>query len=150
MTKNTNEPARGAQAAKTFRIVMSERCFRFKPDALFNHAPPLPGIYEFITFDENKQGKTLYVGLALDKSVQDALAEHLSDDRAPGAPDLFGKYPNAVYFDYVVHSDAETPEDLKDIAGELIRKNRPEFNDLQNIPASGRYRQVEIKEVEIL
>ena len=32
---------------RKFRIAMSDRCFRFKPDALPSHAPHKPGVYEF-------------------------------------------------------------------------------------------------------
>ena len=39
---------------RKFRIAMSERCFRFKPDALPSHAPHKPGVYEFVTFDAQK------------------------------------------------------------------------------------------------
>jgi len=49
---------------RTFKVKMSERCFRFKPDALPSHAPPKPGVYEFVTFGADGAAKVLYVGLA--------------------------------------------------------------------------------------
>ena len=37
---------------RKFRVMMSERCFRFKPDALPSHAPQKPGVYEFVKNDD--------------------------------------------------------------------------------------------------
>jgi len=128
---------------------MSERCFRFKPEGLEAHAPPRPGVYEFVAFDEKGEGMVVFVGIA-EASVLEALTEHLQGRREPTAQALFARYPNAVYFDYVKGSDGKTPEDLKDIAGALILKNRPELNDLACVPTSGRYSHVDLQEVEIV
>ena len=132
-------------ANRTFKIVMSERCFRFKPDALVNHAPPKPGVYEFVTFDAARNARVLFVGLALDKNVHDCLAEHLSDKRAPTAKDLFGVSPD-IYFDYVADADIESLDDLKDIAGALTAKHKPQFNS-GAAPSSGKYAAVALEEV---
>src|SRR3954471_1643751 len=138
MTPHEYHAAAGAPKSRTFRIAMSERCFRFKPEALTNHAPPRPGVYEFVTFNEKGEGKTVFVGIA-ETSIQAALDEHLTDKRLPHAKTIFAKYPNAVYFDYVAGSDGKEPADLKDIAGILIQRAKPEFNDLNAIPSSGRF-----------
>lgn len=133
-------------AARTFKVTMSERCFRFKPDALPSHAPPKPGVYEFVTFDEQRNGIVLYVGLALEKNVFDCLSEHLSDKREPTAAQLFGAHKD-VYFDYVADADIDSLDDLKDIAGALIAKNRPRFNS-GSVPSSGKYSSVSVEEAE--
>ena len=54
---------------KTYHISNSEKCFRFKPDAFCNHAPPNKGIYELVTFDEQQNPVVLFVGAALDKRI---------------------------------------------------------------------------------
>lgn len=130
---------------KTFRIVMSERCFRFKPDALPSHAPHRPGVYEFVTFDANKQPEVLYVGAALDRSVYDSLAAHMTGSAEPTAAELFG-YAKDVYFDYVADADITGLEDLKDIAGALIEKWKPRFNK-GAAPSSGKYGKVVVEDV---
>jgi hypothetical protein len=149
MTPHEFHTAAGAPTTRTFRIAMSDRCFRFKPDALANHAPARPGVYEFVAFDAKGEGKILFVGIA-ETSIQAALDEHLTDQRAPTAKTLFAKYPNAVYFDYVAGSDGKEPADLKDIAGILMARAKPEFNDPTAIPSSGRFSHVDVQEVEIV
>ncbi|MEK7858637.1 MAG: hypothetical protein AAB320_05790 [Elusimicrobiota bacterium] len=122
---------------KVFKITMSERCFRFKPDALPSHAPPKPGVYEFVTFDEQKNGVVLFVGLALEKTVFQCLSDHMMGLAKPTAADLFAAAKD-VYFDYVADADISDLEDLKDIAGALIAKGHPRFNS-DDVPTSGRY-----------
>lgn len=150
MTPHEFHAAAGAPSVRTYRIAMSDRCFRFKPDALQNHAPARPGVYEFVTFDaKGTEGKVVFVGIA-ETSIQASLAAHLEGTAGPKAADLFKKYPDAVYFDYIQGSDAKTLDDLKDVAGILIGKHRPEFNDLNAIPTSGRFQHMDLQEVEIV
>jgi hypothetical protein len=113
---------------KKFRIAMSERCFRFKPDALPSHAPHKPGVYEFVTFDANKNPHVLFVGLAM-----------------PGRKELFGVSPD-IYFDYVASADIADIDELKDIAGNFITKHKPKFNT-GPVPTSGKHAAVEVEEV---
>lgn len=129
---------------KTFHVVMSERCFRFKPDALPSHAPQKPGVYEFVTFDENKNPQVLYVGLALDKTVFDCLSAHLMGRQEPTAAQLFGAAKD-VYFDYVADADIEAIDDLKDIAGFYVNKYKPRFNT-EAAASSGKYASVAVEE----
>lgn len=130
---------------RTFKIGMSDKCFRFKPDALPSHAPPKPGVYEFVTFDPQGQAVILYVGLALEGTVYDCLSRHLAGKVEPTAEQLFAAAKD-VYFDYVVQADIDSLEDLKDIAGALIEKNRPRFNSGKN-PTSGKYEAVSLEEI---
>ncbi len=132
---------------RTFKVKMSERCFRFKPDALPSHAPPKPGVYEFVTFDAAGNANVLYVGLALPpSSVFDSLSKHLMGQLEPTAAQLFGAAKD-VYFDYVADADIESVDDLKDIAGALAGKHKPRFNSAQ-IPSSGKYAAVSVEEVD--
>ena len=122
---------------------MSDRCFRFKPDAIPGHAPAAPGVYEFVTFDEQKQAKVLYVGLAT-TTVQGYLVEHMMGTRKPTADELFAKTKD-VYFDYVAKASSKSPEDFKGIAAALMEKHKPPFNT-DPAPAEP----AAIEEVEIL
>lgn len=131
---------------RTFKIVMSERCYRFKPDALPSHAPRQPGVYEFVMFDPNVQPIVLYVGLALPGTVYDALASHMMGRVRPSADDLFNVNKD-IYFDYVAQADVSSPEDLKDIAGALIAKHKPRLNASLPVPSSGKYSEVALEEV---
>ncbi|MBI3297371.1 MAG: hypothetical protein HYZ75_04350 [Elusimicrobia bacterium] len=132
---------------RTFKLRMSERCFRFKPDALPSHAPRKPGVYEFVTFNEKAEPRVLFVGVALPgagETIFDALAQHMMGDAKPGAAELF-KAAKDVYFDYVVEWDGDD-EDLKDIAAAMAAKHKPELNTAP--PAgSGRYSTVTLEEV---
>ncbi|MBI3548012.1 MAG: hypothetical protein HY078_03060 [Elusimicrobia bacterium] len=132
---------------RTFKIVMSERCFRFKPDALPSHAPRQPGVYEFVMFDANVQPIVLFVGLALPGTVYDALAAHMMGNIRPSADDLF-RISKDIYFDYVASADVSSPEDLKDIAGALVAKHKPRLNPAEPKFSSGQYAGVQLQEVE--
>jgi excinuclease UvrABC nuclease subunit len=131
-------------ADRKFRVMMSERCFRFKPDALPSHAPQKPGVYEFVTFDENRNPTVLFVGLALDKTVYDCLAAHMQGQQEPTAAQLFGAAKD-IYFDYVADADIEALDDLKDIAGFYVGKHKPRFNS-GPAPSSGKYAAVTVEE----
>ena len=130
---------------RVFKVTMSERCFRFKPDALGSHAPHQPGVYEFVTFDEKVQPIVLYVGAAIEKTIHDMLAAHMMGGAKPGSQDLFGAAKD-VYFDYVASADISSPEDLKDIAGFYIAKHKPRFNTGE-APSSGKYAKVTVEEL---
>lgn len=132
-------------ADRKFRVAMSERCFRFKPDALPSHAPHKPGVYEFVTFDAQKNPQVLFVGAALERSVYECLDDHMNGKLAPTAKDLFAAAPD-IYFDYVASADIGELDELKDIAGVFIAKNKPRFNT-GPAPSSGKYATVEVEEV---
>ena len=131
--------------ARKFRVAMSERCYRFKPDALPNHAPNKPGVYEFVTFDAAKNPQVLFVGVALERSVYQCLEDHLQGRASPSAQELFAVSPD-IYFDYVMSADISDLEELKDIAGAFIARSKPRFN-AGPAPSSGRHPAVEVEEV---
>ncbi len=134
-------------AQRVFKIKMSERCFRFKPDALYSHAPPKSGVYEFVTFDAAGKPTVLYVGLAVDgATVFDQLQKHISGKAQPTAEQLFALSKD-IYFDYVADADILDIQELKDIAGALIAKHQPRLN-VDPPPSSGRYGSVRVEEVE--
>ena len=130
---------------KKFRIAMSERCFRFKPDALPSHAPHKPGVYEFVTFDAQRNPQVLFVGVATDKAIFQALDDHWNDRTQPGRKELFGVSPD-IYFDYVVSADIADIDELKYVAGALVAKHKPRFN-AGPAPSSGRHDAVAVEEV---
>ncbi len=132
-------------ADRTFKIAMSERCFRFKPEALMNHAPQKPGVYEFVTFTPQGEGVVLYVGLASPQTVFDALEKHLKGELSPSKDELFAAARD-VYFDYVTYADIESVEDLRDIASALFEKTRPKLNK-EPLTPTGRYGRVALEEV---
>jgi len=130
---------------RKFRVAMSERCFRFKPDALPSHAPHKPGVYEFVTFDERKNPQVLFVAAAKDKTVYECLDAHWKDAAKPGRTELFAVSPD-IYFDYVASADISDLSELDDIAGAFIAKHKPRFN-AGPAPRSGRHESVEVEEV---
>ncbi len=131
---------------KTFKIRMSERCFRFKPDALDSHAPPMPGVYEFVVFDAQLKPEVIYVGLSSPQGLREALAAHLMGNKRPTGEELF-RISKDVYFDYVMPDCELGPEDLRDIAAALVLKNKPRLGD-SKATASGRYSAVELVEID--
>ncbi|MBI5199950.1 MAG: hypothetical protein HY925_00050 [Elusimicrobia bacterium] len=130
---------------KTFNITMSERCFRFKPDALGPHAPRTTGVYEFVTFDAQLRPEVLYVGVAHPDTLYDALAAHLMGNRRPSKDELFAAAKD-VYFDYVAQSDAASVEDLRDIAASFAAKHKPKLNGSSLPTFTGRFSEVELVE----
>ena len=136
-------------ATKEFTYWLAPKSYRYKEEAIYNHAPQAPGIYSLVTFPEGENGKTLYLGLTTDKSVYDALFEHWRGERQPTVQDLLAKYPN-LYFGYVVESDAQTPEDLQDFFWALVQEEKPELMDLSQIKPTGRYSDIKIRDRSIL
>ena len=132
---------------RVFKIKMSKRCFRFKDEALTNHAPQKPGVYEFVIFDQAGKASVLYVGLAESPAtIFSRLDDHLADRAAPKAGELFAAAKD-VYFDYVADADVEDPCEFKDIAKALAQKHQPRFNS-EPIAASGRHAEVLIEEID--
>src|SRR6185369_9940392 len=76
-----------SMSKRSFKITMSERCFRFKPDALDSHAPRGPGVFEFVIFDPQVQPIVLFV--AATDSIYSSLANHLMGNAKPTADELF-------------------------------------------------------------
>lgn len=130
---------------KTYRVRNSEKCFRFKPEAFFNHAPERLGIYELVTFDEKQNPTVLYVGAAFDRDIKSCLEAHAEGTLAPSAGEIYGKHDN-LYFDYLEQTDAKTKEDAQDIHWWLVNKHRPPFNDVGAARHSGRYETIDVIE----
>ena len=133
---------------RTFKLKMSERCFRFKPAALGDHAPRKPGVYEFVTFDAHMKPEVLFVGLAIPghgETLYDAISAHMMGRLRPATEDLF-KEAKDVYFDYVDGADVDSPEDFKDICAALIAQHKPRLNPSTPPLTSGKYESVELVE----
>ena len=134
---------------KEFGIWQSERSFRFKEEAIHNHAPKTPGMYELVTFDDQQNPKVVYAGWAKDRSIFDALFDHWNGDQKPTVQDLLAKNPN-LYFSYIVDSDAKTPEDLQDLFYGIVQADKPELVDAATVKPTGRYTDIAIKDKSIL
>jgi hypothetical protein len=130
---------------RSFRIKRSERCFRLLPEEL-DKAPRTPGVYEFLAYDPKGKAEVLFVGLALPGSVHGRLLDHLMGNIRPTVDELRRAHAD-VYFDFIADADAGSPDDLKDIAGELMIQHNPRHNLLQNPPSSGRYRKITLTEL---
>jgi hypothetical protein len=135
--------------AKQFDIWSAERSFRYKEEAILNHAPQAPGIYQFATFDENGNGRFVFIGLTLDKNIYDVLFEHWEGRREPKVQELLKKYPN-LYFGFVSDSNAKTSEDLQDLYFAMVQQEKPELVDAASVKPTGRYSEVSYKEKSIL
>jgi len=134
---------------KTFDIWNAPKSYRYKEEAILNHAPQIPGIYELVTFDEQQNGQVLYVGLTTDRSIYDALFEHWNGDKEPKAQDLLAKYPN-LYFSFVMESDAQSPEDWKDLFWAISQADKPSLQDWKSLTHTGRYTTITAKEKSLL
>jgi hypothetical protein len=134
---------------REFGIWQSERSFRFKEDALYNHAPQTPGIYELVTFDEQQNVKVVFAEWTKEKSIFDALFEHWRGEKKPTVQELFARYPN-LYFSFIVDSDASTPEDMQDLFYAIVQSDKPELLDPSSIKPTGRYTEIKVKDKSIL
>jgi len=134
---------------KEFGIWQSERSYRFKEEALYNHAPQNPGIYELVTFDAEQNPKVIFADWAKEKSIFDALFEHWRGEKQPAVQELLVRYPN-LYFSFIVDSDAKTPEDMQDLFYAVVQSDKPELVDPTTIKATGRYSQITVKDKSIL
>ena len=136
-------------ATKEFGIWQSERSYRFKEEAIYNHAPENPGIYELVTFDAAQNAKVLYADWVKDKTIFDALFEHLKGEKKPTVQDLLGAHQN-LYFSFVVDSDAKTPEDMQDLFYAMVQSDKPELIDRSAVKPTGRYTEITVKDKSIL
>ena len=134
---------------KIFDIWNSPKSYRYKEEAILNHAPQVPGIYELVTFDEQQNAQVLYVGWVSDRSIYDALFEHWNGDREPKAQDLLNKYPN-LYFSFIMEADAKSPEDWKDLFWAISQTDKPALQDWKSLKHSGRYTAISAKEKSLL
>ena len=134
---------------KEFEIWQSERSYRYKEEALHNHAPQTPGIYELVTFDEQQNAKVLWAAWAKDRSIFDALVEHWNGDRQPAVQDLLKRFPN-LYFSFVVDSNAHGDEDMQDLLWAIVQQDKPELLDPATVKPSGRYSEITVKDKSIL
>lgn len=136
-------------SSKEFGIWQSERSYRFKEEAIYNHAPENPGIYELVTFDAQQNPKVVFAGWAKDKTIFDTLFEHWKGETQPSVKELIEKYQN-LYFSFVVDSDAKTPEDMQDLFYAMVQADKPELVDLTAVKPTGRYSQITVKDKSIL
>lgn len=136
-------------SSKEFGIWQSERSYRFKEEAIYNHAPESNGIYELVTFDAQQNPKVVYAGWAKDKTIFDALFQHWKGETAPSVKELIEKYQN-VYFSFVVDSDAKTPEDMQDLFYAIVQSDKPELVDASAVKPTGRYTLITVKDKSIL
>jgi len=134
---------------KIFDIWNAPKSYRYKEEAILNHAPQTPGIYELVTFDDQQNAQVLYVGLVEDRTIYDALFEHWNGDREPKAQELLKKYPN-LYFSFIVEANAQSPEDWKDLFWAMCNADKPSLQDWKSLTHSGRYTTIEAKEKSLL
>lgn len=135
--------------AKQFEIWTSERSYRFKEDAFQNHAPQTPGIYQLVTFDEQQTPRVVYMALAEKESIFDALYAHFRGEREPTMEMLLSRYPN-LYFSYVVDSNAQGPEDMKDLFWAMVQADKPIEPNPATVTNTGRYTEITVKDKSIL
>lgn len=129
-----------------FRLRRPERRYRFEPDALTEHAPRKPGIYQLLSCGADAQAKVLYIGAADGrrfKTVYAALAAHLMGNARPNSQDL-ARVSAEVYFDFI-ETEPGSAEDILDAAGTLIARHRPRLNG-GTPPSSGRYGAIVLEE----
>ncbi len=132
---------------KEFGIWQSERSYRFKEEALYNHAPQTPGMYELVIFDAEQNPKVVYADWVKEKSIFDALFEHWRGEKRPAVQELLAQYPN-LYFSFIVDSDAKTPEDMQDLFLCVVQKptDKPELVDpATDSNPTGRYSELPSK-----
>jgi hypothetical protein len=134
---------------KEFSVWQSERSYRFKEEALYNHAPQSPGIYELVTFDAEQNPQVLFAEWAKDQSIFEALSEHWRGEKKPAVQDLLARYPN-LYFSFVVDSDASTPEDMQDLFYAIVQADKPDLLDPASVKSTGRYSEITVKDKSIL
>jgi hypothetical protein len=136
-------------STKEFGIWQSERSYRYKEEAIYNHAPQAAGIYELVTFDEQQNPKVVYAEWTKDSTISDSLFAHWKGEKQPAVMDLLGKYPN-LYFSFVVDSDAKTPEDMQDLFYAIVQNDKPELVDAATVKPTGRYTQITVRDKSIL
>jgi hypothetical protein len=138
-----------ATTHREFGIWQSERSYRFKEEAIHNHAPENPGIYELVTFDDKQDAKVVYADWVQNKTIFESLFEHLKGEKKPTVQELLAKYQN-LYFSFIVDSDASTPEDMQDLFYAIVQSDKPELVDAAAVKPTGRYAKITVKDKSIL
>ncbi|MFA5137762.1 MAG: hypothetical protein WC728_00920 [Elusimicrobiota bacterium] len=131
-------------SARVFHIRMSECRYRLAAENVTAHAPKKPGVYRILSYDEKLSCEVLYVGLGL-PTVHHALADQVMGNVRPTAAE-FAKGGRELYFEFSVDADVESPEEYKDIAAALVRRDKPRMNSSAPPATSGRHGRVEVRE----
>lgn len=132
------------KSERVFRIRMCECRYRLAAENVTARAPRKPGVYRILSTDERLSCETLYVGLGL-PTVYRALADQVMGNVRPTAADL-ARGGRELYFEFSVEADVESPEEYKDIAAALIRREKPRMNPSTPPPSSGRHGRAEVRE----
>lgn len=132
---------------RVYQIRHSEKCFRFKPEAFTNHAPPVKGIYELVTFDADQNPQVLFVGAAFEKTILESLEGHAQGTVAPTAENLLATHPN-LYFDYLTDMSAKTLDDARDVYWWMVQKHKPLYNDAASVQPSARPGEIRVIELD--
>jgi hypothetical protein len=137
--------------SRTFEVRWSERIYRLHEGGIANHGPRIPGLFEIVLFPPGAEdGQVLYVGQVRKGGT---IAEALNQLRqgTGGAPaealkEIQANMANA-YFDALVAADVESEEDFTDVAWAVVQQKKPRLNPPEAQPHSGRYSEIEVKEV---
>lgn len=132
---------------RRFEIQNSEKCYRFKAEAFWSHAPDHKGIYELVTFDENQRPIVLFIGAAFDRSIRDCLEAHAAGTLEPSSDKLLSAHPN-LYFDYLTQIGGKTQDDAQDVYWWLVQKHKPPYNNLSDIHPSNRAGTIDVLELD--
>jgi hypothetical protein len=138
-----------AGPAKEFNVWNSPKSFRFKQEAIFNHAPQYKGIYQLVTFDDQQNAQVVYMELTKDQNIDEALQDHLDGKKKPTVEELLAKNPN-LYFSYLVEHNAATPEDEQDLFWAMVQSDKPLASNPPQPTHSGRYSEITVKDKSIL
>jgi hypothetical protein len=124
---------------REFQIRWTERIYRLHLTGIGNHAPPAAGVYEIVLFPPGAEdGEVVFVGW---EGARGSVAARLREYFEKGVE------LEHAYFDAVSVSDAETDEDLMDLAWAVAQLKKPRLNDLKNQPHSGRYSDISYREL---
>jgi hypothetical protein len=137
--------------SREFQIRWTDRIYRLHLTGIGNHAPKGPGVFEIVLFPPGAEdGEVLYVGFEPGGgSVSQTLAAAF-ENRGGLPPEklriLHENIANA-YFDAVSVADAESDQDLMDLAWAVVARKKPRLNEASSQPHSGRFSAITYREL---
>ncbi|MBI5624379.1 MAG: hypothetical protein HY924_11430 [Elusimicrobia bacterium] len=131
---------------RKFRIALSGRLHRFDARTAAAEAVEYPGCYELVVLGADREPRVAFVGVAAE-SIRVSLEAHLSGALRPSLAELAAASGDgSVFFEFVSSSDIDSKDEHADIAGALIARHQPRFNEGVP-PSTGKYAEVDVEEV---
>jgi hypothetical protein len=136
---------------REFKIRFTERIYRLHATGIQNHAPRGGGIFELVVFPRGAEdGRVLYIGHEPQGGSVARVLQGVFEGSGGLEPEKLAvaqAHLADLYHDAVLVADCDSEADWQDLAWALVQAKKPELNDLNSQPHSGRYSAIGFEEL---